>query len=455
MAVPDAVVASALDRGAATVGLPRGRRDPSRRGRVNWPCSVEYDALGPIARASTVDSVSDARVRGERRGRRDRLLVGDLMKITDITLTGVAYPAPHPLRWGRLERLEMGATIVQVFTDEGIVGLGDATAPVRSVRPILRDSLLPLLLGENPLDIERLWVTMTRGMRGGPGFQLVGGIDVALWDIVGKVANLPLYRVFGAFRDRVPVYAAPSMRQPDAIAEELATYAERGFKAVKLRIGLGPVGLAGGPNDQTRDIAIIERAREILGPNFEIGADTDKTYSHAMAACLAPTVHAARLAWFEEPLPNLEREQYVREMLRLREIIRVPLSGGQGFSAPEQFDDLIRFTAVDIVQPDVNNVGGLTAMRKIAAMAAGHGLATMPHVSCHLGADIVFLATAHLLGATPSALWACYQAYDTPLRTELLREPVRVENGEALLSDRPGLGIELDPDAVAKYRVDG
>ena len=382
-------------------------------------------------------------------------LKGARMKIRDVTLTAISYPAPITLRWGRGERREMGGTIVQVVTDEGIVGIGDATAPIKAVRPILESVVKPLLIGENPLDVGRLWAAMARGVKGGAHADLIGGIDVALWDVVGKVAGLPLFRLFGAVRDSVPVYAAPSMRQPDALMDELATYPERGFRATKLRIGLGPVGWADGPRDQRRDVAILERARDLLGPNFTIGADTDKTYDHAMAARLAPVVHACDLAWFEEPLPNLEREQYVREMLRLREVVRVPLSGGQGFFAPEQFDELINRNAVDIVQPDVNHAGGLTPLRKIAHMAEGRGLACMPHVSCHLGSDVITVATAHALAAMPNGPWCCYQAYDTPLRTDLLTEPVKVVDGELKLNERPGLGIEIDPHALARFAVEG
>jgi L-alanine-DL-glutamate epimerase-like enolase superfamily enzyme len=373
------------------------------------------------------------------------------MKIVDVTLTPIAWPAPHPLRWGRGERNEMGGTILQVHTDEGIVGLGDATAPYRLVKPVLEDTIKPLLLGQNPLDVERLWARMARGVRGGAAADLVGGIDVALWDIVGKAANMPLFRIFGAYRNTVPCYVAPCMRQPDALMEELARHRERGFKATKLRIGLGVVGWADGYRDQSKDIAIIERARDVLGPNVAIGADTDKTYDHAMTARLAPVVHEVGLEWLEEPISSGEREQYVREMLRAREIIHVALSGGQGFFAPEQFDDLIGRNAVDIVQPDVNHVGGLTPLRKVAAMAGGHGLSCMPHVSCHLGSDIITMATAHVLGAMPNGQWLCYQAYDTPLRTDLLTEPVKVIDGAVRLSDKPGLGIELDQAALKRF----
>ena len=377
------------------------------------------------------------------------------MKIVDVTLTPVAYPAPSVLRWGRYETKTMRNTIIQVVTDEGLVGIGDAPGPIGGHRVALAGILLPLLREQNPLDVERLWAMMASGQHGGRIGDLIGGIDVALWDIVGKVANLPLYRIFGAYRNRVPAYVAPSMRRDvDAFIDELIGYRERGFRATKLRIGLGVVGWAGGQRDQTRDFETLRRAREALRNDFAIGADTDKTYDHAMTAQLAPVVQETNLAWLEEAIPNVEREQYVRQMLSLRGLIHAPLSGGQGFFSPAQFDELINLSAVDIVQPDVCHCGGLTPLRKIAAMAAGRGMSCMPHVSCDSGEDIGMLATAHALGAMPNGLWICYQTYDTPLRTDLLKEPVRFEHGEIVLPEKPGLGVEIDPTALDRLRAD-
>lgn len=377
------------------------------------------------------------------------------MKITAVTLTPVSYPAPHPLRYGWGENALMGGHIVQVSTDEGLVGLGDCaglpgTPQAVLLETFLRSTLLPLLVGQNPLDVGRLWAAMSRQASARWTGELIGGIEVALWDLVGKAAGLPLYRLFGAYRDRVPCYVAPSMRQPEVLADELVAYRERGYRAIKLRIGLGPVGWADGPRDQRCDIAILQRGREVLGDDFAIGADTDKTYDHALAAHLAPVVHEVRLAWFEEPLTVFEREQYVRDMLRLREIIRVPLSGGQGFFGAYQFDELINRGAVDIVQPDVAIAGGLTPLRTVAAMAAGRGLPCMPHVSCNLGHDIRVMATAHALAAMPNGLWLCYPAYDSPLRSELVKEPPTIENGDLILPERPGLGLEIDSAALER-----
>jgi D-galactarolactone cycloisomerase len=375
------------------------------------------------------------------------------MKIVDVVLTPVSYPAPHPLRWGFGIQDRMGGTVIQVVTDEGLVGLGDAGGPIAAQRAHLRDVLLPLLRGQNPLDVERLWELMAgqEGARGVAG-QLAGGVDVALWDLVGKAAGLPLYRVLGAYRDRVPAYIAPSKRQPDVLLEELAAYREQGFGAVKLRIGLGPVGWADHPRDQARDVTILRRAREVLGDAFVVGADTDRTYDHAMTARLAPVAQEVDLAWLEEPLREsaADREAYAAALVRLRGVVHVPLAGGQGLYGVRPFDGLLQQRAVDFVQPDVVSSGGLTAARKVAAMAQGRGIDFMPHVACGCGYDLRVVATAHLLASAPNGRWLCYPAYDTPLRTDLLTEPPRLRDGELHLSDRPGLGIELDPAALAR-----
>jgi L-alanine-DL-glutamate epimerase-like enolase superfamily enzyme len=148
-----------------------------------------------------------------------------------------------------------------------------------------------------------------------------------------------------------------------------------------------------------------------------------------------------------------DREQYVREFLRLREIFHVPLSGGQGFFGPAQFDDLINRGAVDIVQPDAAIAGGLTPLRIIAAMAAGRGIPCLPHVSCNLGHDLRVMATAHALAAMTNGLWLCYPAYDSPLRTDLVKQPPTLKHGDLILPDRPGLGLELDQTALERLRL--
>lgn len=376
------------------------------------------------------------------------------MKIRAVTLTPVAYPAPHPLRWGWGERDTMGDTIIQVDTDEELVGIAPATGPIRGQRAMLEDTLLPILVGQNPLDVEWLWAQMARGLRGGWPGELVGGIDIALWDILARAAGLPLYRVLGAYRDRVPCYIAPSMRSPTRWSKSSSSARRR--VSEQSSCALGSVQLVG------RMVRATSRA---TWPSCAGRATPSAKASRSAPTPIEPmttpsppgwppVVHEVGLAWFEEPVVVGEREQYVRDFLRLRDVIRVPLSGGQGFFGPGQFDELICRSAVDVVQPDACACGGITPLRKVSAMAAGRGLQFMPHVSCHSGHDLRVVATAHMLASTPNGLWLCYPAYDTPLRTDLVKEPPLVKDGELYLSDRPGLGLELDERALERLRTD-
>jgi D-galactarolactone cycloisomerase len=372
------------------------------------------------------------------------------MKIVDVVLTPVSYPAPVTLRWGRRATDTMGGIIVQVATDEGITGLGEFEAPYDQAQAVLQERVLPCLRGRNPLHVQRLWEELYPAIGGQPD-QMLGGIDVALWDILGKACGQPIYRLLGGSEAPIAVYIAPSMKQPEVIAEECAQYLAQGYRAIKLRIGLGQVGLDE-PGSMRKDLQIVEDARRILGEDFVIGVDTDKTYDRAMALRMGRRLEELGAAWFEEPLQARERGAYVEEMRYLQGQIEVPLSGGQGFHSRFQFKELVSQQAVDIVQPDCARSGGITELRRIADLASTWDLGCLPHVGCGCGYDIRVVATAHVLASIPNATYLCYPAYDTPLRSELLTEPPQVVDGCLVLPGKPGLGIELDPDALARYR---
>jgi D-galactarolactone cycloisomerase len=374
------------------------------------------------------------------------------MKIVDVKLTHVSYPAPTNLRWGRGNTDTVGGIIVQMLTDEGITGLGEFEGSYPVARHVLVTRVLPLIRGEDPRNIERLWESMD-GAIGTQNSQMLGGLDVALWDIMGKATGQPVSKLLGGYADRVMVYIAPSMKQPEAIADECARFRAQGYRAIKLRIGLGQVGLAE-PGDMSKDYQIVESARRVLGADFAIGVDTDRTYDHFMALKMAERLRELNAAWFEEPLVARGNEEYVREMKRLSGLIRVPLSGGQGFHTRFAFGDLISQRAVDIVQPDCDICGGISEMRRIAAIASVWNLQVMPHVSCGCGYDIRVVATLHVMASITNAMYLCYPAYDTPLRTELLKEPPRVVDGYLEVPQKPGLGIEIDEEALARYSVE-
>jgi len=378
------------------------------------------------------------------------------MKVTSIELIPVSCPAPSVLRWGRSETRHLRGTLVLIHTDEGITGVSAAPVGIDLQRVLLSNVIEPIVVGSDPQAIESTWSRLAARVRGQDAGDLVGAIDVALWDIVGKIAGLPLYRLFGGDRARLQCYAAPSMRPDvDQLLDEVVAYRDQGFQGVKLRIGLGPVGWAGdNPRDQRKDFAILTGARKLLGDEYTIGADTDKTYDFSMTLKLAPLVNELGLAWLEEPVGTDERIQYIRELRRVGQHVQVPISGGQEFFGPEQFDGLLQAEAVDIVQPDVCHAGGLTPLRKVAAMAEGRRMGCMPHVNCGGGHDLEMLAAAHALAAMPGEQLLCYPAYDSPLRTDLVSQPPRVAAGFLELPTAPGLGVELDPRAVERLRTD-
>ena len=380
------------------------------------------------------------------------------MKITDIKLTPISYPMPFTLRWGYLSQDDVGGIVVEVSTDEGITGIGILNGSYAVLRSALEALFLPLLVGQNPLDVGRLWEDLFAasarhgvGRRGGAA--ILGAIDIALWDIVGKVAGLPIYRLLGAVRDSVPTYIAPSMKQPEVIAQECEAYKAAGYPAIKLRLGLGFVGLDD-PKSVAKDIEIVSSARRVLGDDVEIGVDTDRTYDHFTALRMAPILEEQGIAWFEEPLNVRSREQYVQAMERLQGQVGVPLSGAQNFFSRYDFSDIVSRRAVDIVQPDVVKVGGISELMRVADLASVWGLKCMPHVNCGGGHDIQVLATAHCLAAMSNGMYLCYPAYDTPLRTDLLVEQPQVIDGQFALPQKPGLGIEINQEALREFTRD-
>jgi D-galactarolactone cycloisomerase len=374
------------------------------------------------------------------------------MKIVDVKLTPVSHPAPATLRWGRRATETVGGIVVQVYTDEGLTGLGEFEAPYAEAQVVLDRRVLPQIVGQDPLHIARLWDELHQAIGRQPE-QMLGGLDVALWDILGQACGQPIYRLLGGSEAPIPAYIAPSMKQPEIIADECARFRAEGYRAIKLRIGLGQVGLDE-PGSMRKDLRIVEEARRILGDDFVIGVDTDKTYDRAMALQMGERLRDLGAAWFEEPLQAREQDAYVREMEYLRGQIDVPLSGAQGFHTRFEFADIVSRRAVDIVQPDCARCGGITELLRIAALASTWGLKCMPHVGCGCGYDIRVVATAHVLASITNSIYLCYPAYNTPLRTELLTAPPVIVDGCLTLPQKPGLGIELDPDALARYRAE-
>lgn len=340
---------------------------------------------------------------------------------------------------------------VKVHTDEGIYGVGEAYScgPDRATVEVIRD-FEEWLIGRDPRDIEGLWNLMYAGSRF-PGGSVVNaaisGIEHALWDISGKAANLPVYRLLGGkCRDRIRVYQSPHGRTPEELAENAVALIERyGYTALKL-FPLPPNSHNLPWNATLRGAAArVEAVRRAVGDDIDIGIDPHaRIFEPVRALELCTVLEPYKPFFIEEPL----RPENYDAWAKLSQHTNVPIATGEMLYTKYEFRDLIKLQAVDIIQPDICLTGGIWEMKKIAAMAEANYMSVAPHNPCGPVANAV---NVHFAASTQNFLILEYIADDTGIRSELVDEPIRLVNGYLELPERPGLGIDLNEEALARY----
>jgi L-alanine-DL-glutamate epimerase-like enolase superfamily enzyme len=340
--------------------------------------------------------------------------------------------------------------LVRVHTDGGVTGVGEVSPMnVAVTHTLVEKALAPLLVGEDPANIERLWHTMYhKPYKLGPmGAQLeaIAGVDIALWDIAGKVAGRPVYDLLGGtFREAPEVYAS-SMRRDMTPAEEAdraVSFAEQGYRAYKIHSATPWMYDDG--FDQTLDT--VREMRKAVGPDFDILVDVNNSYYPHTATAIARKLEEQRVWHFEEPLAAHDYDGYAA----LAAAVDIPIAAGEQEYTRWQFRDLILRAQVDILQPDVIKCGGITEFRKIAALAQTFNKPITVH---NTQPTVGTLAHLHLWISTPNCVYPQeYNIEPHPLRDEwpIWQEPVLVEKGRMRAPDRPGLGVELDEDVVRK-----
>jgi D-galactarolactone cycloisomerase len=354
---------------------------------------------------------------------------------------------------------QRSATLVEVLTDEGLSGWGEAFAqglePPEIAATVIDKALRPLLLGANPLDTEVLWHRMYHMTRdyGRKGSVVAGisAIDMALWDIAGKFHGLPVSQLLGgAFRARVQPYATGFYRiqgQGEAarLAEEALRHYEAGFTLMKVKLGYGV----------DDDIAVMQAiARAIQGKPIGLMIDTNHGYGRAEALRLGRALADYNLRWYEEPVVPEDVQGYVE----MRDKLTMPIAGGENEHTLYGFRELLAAGALDIAQPDLGSCGGISAGRHIAALAQAHGVLVNPHV---WGSAIAQAASLQFIAALPVAHHSLFAQqpvleYDRsshPFREQLVAEPLRLVDGWVEIPARPGLGIEINRDVLEKYRA--
>ena len=390
------------------------------------------------------------------------------MRITDVSTIRLRYTVPTPMADAIHFMPERNLLLVQVTTDDGRVGFGEAAAfggSLESVEAVVLHDLRPSLVGEDPFTVERLWSRMARRshQRGSRGLLMmaISGIDIALWDLIGQATGTPLYRLLGGYRDTLDCYASAGFyargKGPAQLAEEVGGYAARGFRTVKIKVGRNPEVMLNPLPDMwasdyatvslEEDVERVRAARRAIGPRTRLAIDANNAWTPAVALRFMRLVADQDVCWLEEPVATED----LAGSAEVARALEVPVAGYETETGLAGFRELVARRAVDIVQPDVTWTGGITETRKVAALAQAHGLPVVPHV---FSSAVATIANMHLIAALPNAGLLEFDQNPNPLRSELFEEPIEVSpEGTVRLPDGPGLGVRLRKETVDRYRV--
>lgn len=376
------------------------------------------------------------------------------MKIIEVEAIPLSFPLEVPARDATGVWHSWDTVIVRVTASDGTQGYGEI-GPVHgggvlAFKSLVDHRLKPLVLGEDPLDRERLFQKMLGHGTSAYAFgekgaivSAIAGIEIALWDLAGKILNTPVYQLLGGkVFSRIPAYASGFFGKegrpltPEECAEEARRYVDQGFKGVKMKIGYG----------RKRDLENLEAVRNTLGPDLGIMVDANQGFSVSQVQQLASELERFDLTFLEEPISIHD----IEGMSRLSATVPIPLAAGENYYTHREFRDLVVQRAVSVVQPDVIHVGGLGEAKKVAVLAQAFDMALSPHIHATIGVA----ASIHLLASCPHTLAAEYitsgGSYD--LRLQLCGNSYLVdEEGYVPVPDEPGLGIQVNEEALERY----
>jgi L-rhamnonate dehydratase len=388
------------------------------------------------------------------------------MKITEIRTRvvrwrGKTVPLPSHFCTNPMDLMELpeasmrtftfhGWLIVEVFTDDGHVGLGNAALTPKITKQVIDLYLKPLLIGQEPWDIERLWQHMYRKTmafgRKGIGMVAISAVDIALWDLLGKSAKQPVYRLLGGrTKARIPVYASRLYSvELSELEAEAKRYQAEGYQAMKLRFGWGP---ADGPAGIERNLALVRTVREAVGEGIDVMADAYMGWTLEYAKRMLPLLEPFRLRWLEEPVIPDDILGYAE----LKSYGRIPIAGGEHEFTLYGFRELLEAHALDYIQFDTNRVGGITQARKIAALAEAHSVPVIPHAGQMHNYHVV-------MASLNSPMAEYFPMVDVEVGNELFwhlfRGEPRAQNGYVDLDDNtPGLGLTVNESGLEQFEV--
>ncbi|MFN2644296.1 MAG: mandelate racemase/muconate lactonizing enzyme family protein [Burkholderiales bacterium] len=379
------------------------------------------------------------------------------MRISAVRVHVLRSPLEQPFAFSQGWVSSRGATLVEVTTDEGLVGWGEALCqglqPPEIAASTIEHALAPLVIGGDPLEPEVLWHRMYHATRDygqkGAVIGAISALDIAFWDIAGKARGEPVARLLGGmFRKRVQAYATGFYRirgQGEAarLADEAAQHVANGFSALKIKLGFGV----------DDDLAVMRATKEVAGKQ-EAMIDTNHAYGVADAIRLGRRLEDMgwRLRWYEEPVAQEDLAGYGE----VRRALMTPIAGGENEYTAFGFRNLFAARAVDIAQPDLCIAGGFTACRQIVALAHAHGVQVNPHVwasAVGQAASLQFIAAIPLANHSlfPSDILLEFDTSSHPFREHLTDMPLRQRAGWVDIPVKPGLGIEVDRKILEKY----
>ncbi len=382
------------------------------------------------------------------------------MKITNVKAIPLRVPVkgelsgylPYRETLGELVRNAWVSCFVKVKTDEGVYGIGESLAREvpEATAAIIEKLLKPVIMGRDPRDVEVLWELMyntlrTRGHSRGYFVEALSGVDIALWDLMGKAERKPVYKLLGgAYDTKVKTYASSVLYgKPKEVAAECLRLVEEGHDQIKVKVGMG----------EGKDVANFKAIRDAIGYDVDIMLDANSAYSPYEAIRVGRKFERYECFWFEEPVPPDDIDGYV-EVARA---LDVPIAGGESHCLRYDFRDMLARNAIDVAMPDVGRAGGITECKKIATLASTFDKKYSPHVGMS-GAGIRS-ASLHLAASMPRNVFLTYEYYrvkgrPNPLSNDVMKKPVeRFQDGHIMVPDGAGLGIELDERVAKKFIV--
>lgn len=347
----------------------------------------------------------------------------------------------------------VSTALISIRCEDGTTGWGECWAAPAASLAIIKRIFAPLLLGRDATNRNALWGLLSGQRlydRNGITHMAISAVDVALWDAGARALGVPVWKLLGGrVRERVPAYASgPYFRRGDdpyaRFADEAESYMQAGFRALKLRLGHEP----------RRDADICSRIRQIIGPDCDLMVDLNAGFDVHRSMAIAEAIHGSRIAWMEEPLRPEDLDGY----RRLAAMSPIPIAGGEALAGCESFARTVATGVLDVVQPDVAVCGGLTEAVRISAISQAAGVSLSPHV---IGSFVNFFASLHFISILPQQPAYAFRnspifEFDQtphPIRA-LVELPALAGDGTIAIPDAPGLGFEIDTEALEPFVVD-